>query len=117
MGWRVYNEQRDPSASGYVARPDGRQGYRKKMKRPADEVIRVQVLNGIVREEDFARVQHLLELKRRKHWRAGPGSRSDTRTHCCAWLNRLPIGSSLLETTGASSCGNYAQTFLFINIR
>ena len=60
-------------ASGYVERPNGRQGYRRKMDRPPDEVIRVQVLDGIVREEDFARVQHLIELKSQKHWRGRTG--------------------------------------------
>src|SRR6202008_605733 len=73
-GWRVYDEQRDPSVSGYVARPDGRQGYRRKIERDPDNVIRVHVLDGIVREEDFARVQHLIELKRQKHWRGRTGT-------------------------------------------
>jgi DNA invertase Pin-like site-specific DNA recombinase len=73
MGWRVYDEQRDPAASGYVARPDGRQGYRRKIERSPDEVIRVKVLEGIVREEDFVRVQQLIELKRQKHWRGRTG--------------------------------------------
>lgn len=73
-GWRVYDEQRDPSVSGYVARPNGRQGYRRKMERDPDNVIRVHVLEGVVREEDFVRVQHLIELKRQKHWRGRTGS-------------------------------------------
>jgi DNA invertase Pin-like site-specific DNA recombinase len=69
-GWRVYDEKRDPSAMGYQARPDGRQGQRRKIKRPPDEVIRVRVLDGLVSEEDFARVQQMIELKRLNHWRA-----------------------------------------------
>ena len=69
-GWRVYDEKRDPSALGYVPGPDGRQGYRKKIKRAPDEVIRKQVLDGIVSEEDFTRVQQMVELRRLKHWRA-----------------------------------------------
>src|SRR5713101_2351554 len=68
-GWRVYDEKRDPSALGYVPGPDGRQGYRRKIKRAPDEVIRVRVLDGLVSEKDFARVQQLIELKRQKHWR------------------------------------------------
>jgi site-specific DNA recombinase len=73
MGWRVYDEKRDPSAAAYVARPDGRQGHRRKMKRSQEETIRIRVLDGLVGEEDFYRVQQLIELKRRKHWRSREG--------------------------------------------
>jgi DNA invertase Pin-like site-specific DNA recombinase len=76
-GWRVYRERRDPSASGYVTKPDGRQGYRRKIRRPEDEVIRKRVLDGIVSDEDFEHVQRIIELKRRKHWRV----RADAPNH------------------------------------
>lgn len=76
-GWRVYDEKRDPSPGAYVPRSDGRQGYRRKMKRAPDEVIRVRVLDGLVSDEDFARVQQLIDLKRHKHWR----TRQDTEFH------------------------------------
>jgi hypothetical protein len=69
VGWRVYDEQRDPSPNGYVARQGGRQGYRRKIDRPTEAVIRVHVLEGIVSEDDFIRAQHIIELKRQKHWR------------------------------------------------
>jgi hypothetical protein len=36
-------------------------------------VIRVRVLDGVVSEEDFARVQHLIKLKSQKHWRGRIG--------------------------------------------
>jgi hypothetical protein len=72
-GLRVYDEQRDPSARGYVPAPDGRQGYRKKIKRDPENVIRVPVLDGIVREEDFLRAQQFIEVKRQKHWRGRTG--------------------------------------------
>ncbi|MGA8678398.1 MAG: recombinase family protein [Candidatus Acidiferrales bacterium] len=72
-GWRVYDKQRDPSSMGYVARPEGRQGYRRKIERTPENVIRVHVLDGIVTEEDFARVQHLIQLKSQKHWRGRIG--------------------------------------------
>jgi hypothetical protein len=68
-GWRIYDEKRDPSALGYRARPDGRQGERRKIKRSPEEIIRVHVLDGLVSEADFERVQRIIELKRRKHWR------------------------------------------------
>lgn len=70
-GWRVYDEKRDPAPTAYVPRPDGRQGYRKKMKRSPDEIIQVRVFtDALVSDEDFERVQQTIELKRLKHWRA-----------------------------------------------
>ncbi|MHB8500883.1 MAG: recombinase family protein [Candidatus Acidiferrales bacterium] len=69
-GWRTYDEKRDPSVSGYVAGPNGRQGYRKKIARSPEEVIRVRVFDGFLTEEDFNRVQNVIELKRKKHWRS-----------------------------------------------
>ena len=69
-GWRLYDKKRDLSPSGYVPRPGGRQGYRRKIKRAPEEIIRVRVLDGLVREEDFQRVQEVIELKRQKHWRS-----------------------------------------------
>jgi DNA invertase Pin-like site-specific DNA recombinase len=72
-GWRVYDERCDPSGGGYVARPDGRQGYRNKIHRSPDEIIRVRVLEGIVSDQDFARAQQLIDLKRKKHWRGRTG--------------------------------------------
>jgi len=73
-GWRIYREKRDPSASGYVSRPGGLQGYRRKVRRAPDEVIRVRVLDAIVSEADFNRVQQMIELKRQKHWRSYAGA-------------------------------------------
>jgi DNA invertase Pin-like site-specific DNA recombinase len=72
-GVRVYDEKRDASNAGYVPKPDGRQGYRKKIKRSAEEVIRVPVLEGIVTETEFAQVQEMIELRRAKHWRSTSG--------------------------------------------
>ena len=69
-GLRVYDKKHDLSPSGYVPRPGGRQGYRRKIKRSPDEIIRVKVLDGIISEEDFSRVQEMVELKRQKRWRA-----------------------------------------------
>ena len=68
-GWRVYDERRDPSPAGYVSSSHGRQGNRKKIPRPAEEVIRVRILDPIVSEEDFALAQEMIQTKRRKHWR------------------------------------------------
>jgi DNA invertase Pin-like site-specific DNA recombinase len=68
-GWRVYDQKRDPSSAGYRARPDGRQGERRKVKRAVEEVIRVQVLEPLISEQQFERVREVIELKRAKHWR------------------------------------------------
>ena len=68
-GYRVYDQKRDPSKAGYVPKPDGRQGGRKKIRRPEDEIIRVRVLEPIISELDFARVQEIMERKRERHWR------------------------------------------------
>jgi DNA invertase Pin-like site-specific DNA recombinase len=70
IGWRVYKEKRDPSSRAYCPRPDGRQGDRPKIPRAPEEVIRVKVLDGLVSEADFARVQEMIELKSQKHSRA-----------------------------------------------
>ena len=68
-GWRVYDERRDSSPAAYISSSDGRQGYRRKIPRPAEEVIRVRILDPIVSEADFALTQEMIETKRRKHWR------------------------------------------------
>ncbi|HLW52966.1 MAG TPA: recombinase family protein [Candidatus Angelobacter sp.] len=59
-GWKVYDQRRDPRPTGYVAREDGRQGYRRKVARDPSDVIRKKVLQGIVTEEEFQRVQEIL---------------------------------------------------------
>ena len=69
-GWRVYREKRDSTPAGYVSGPAGRQGYRRKVRRALEDVVRVHVLDGIVSEEDFNRVQQIIELKKQKHWRS-----------------------------------------------
>jgi len=71
VGDRVYDERRDPSPAGYVARPGGRQGYRKKIKRAPEEIIRVQVLDdGLISQEDFQAVQQLIRIKSERRQRA-----------------------------------------------
>lgn len=62
-GWRVVDQKRDPSPAGYVPRPNGRQGYRKKIRRTPEEVIRIRVMDGIVSESDFAAVQEILSSR------------------------------------------------------
>ncbi len=59
-GWRVYDQRRDMTTSGYIAAENGRQGYRKKIKRVNTDIVRVKVLPGIISESDFQRVQEIL---------------------------------------------------------
>ena len=70
-GWKVYDKKRDPSPEAYIPGPNGRQGYRKKIRRSPEEVIRVKVLEDpLVSEEEFARVQEIMEGKARNRRRA-----------------------------------------------
>jgi DNA invertase Pin-like site-specific DNA recombinase len=61
-GWRVYSQKRGKKS---VSR-NGKT-YRQKESRSDGEIIRVQVLEPIVSEEDFARVQRLIAQTRYNH--------------------------------------------------
>ncbi len=74
-GLQVYDEKRDPSPAGYVARPDGRQGWRRKIRRTPEDVISKQVLPPAVDPAEFERIQQLMAVKRRRHWHANPSHR------------------------------------------
>jgi len=71
-GWRVYAQRRDPSSSAIRARADGRQSDRRKIARAPEDVIRVKVLEPIVSDGDFRRLQQIMDLKKQNHWRARP---------------------------------------------
>ena len=71
-GWKVYDKRRDPSPKSLRVRPDGRQGDRPKISREPDDIIRVKVLSPLVTEEDFRRVQQILDTKKQNHWRSRP---------------------------------------------
>jgi DNA invertase Pin-like site-specific DNA recombinase len=71
-GWRVYGQRRDPSPKAMRVRHDGRQGDRPKINRATEDIIRVRVLEPLVSEEDFHRVQQILDLKKKNHWRVRP---------------------------------------------
>jgi hypothetical protein len=68
----VYSKRRDPSPKALRVRPDGRQGDRPKIDREPNDVIRVKVLPSLVSEEEFSRVQQILDLKKQNHWRSRP---------------------------------------------
>jgi DNA invertase Pin-like site-specific DNA recombinase len=72
-GWRVIDKRRDPSPSAHRVKPDGRQVDRPKIKRAAEEVIRIKVMDEpLISQEEFQRVQQILDLKRARHWRTRP---------------------------------------------
>jgi DNA invertase Pin-like site-specific DNA recombinase len=71
-GWKVYSQRRDPSSAAIRTRADGRQGDRPKMARKPEDIIRVKVLEPIISENEFARLQQIMDLKKLNHWRARP---------------------------------------------
>jgi DNA invertase Pin-like site-specific DNA recombinase len=62
-GIRQYDQRRDPSTAGYTPGKDGRQGYRRKIARAPEEVIRRKVMEGLVSQEVFEAVQQILNSK------------------------------------------------------
>jgi DNA invertase Pin-like site-specific DNA recombinase len=78
-GWRVYDKRRDPSNSARRTQNNGRQADRPKIPRAAEDIIRVQVMKQpLVSEDEFARVQKLMDLKKQRHWRT---ESNDNETH------------------------------------
>jgi len=71
-GWRVYTQRRDASSGGIRTRGDGRQADRPKIARAPEDVIRVKVLDPVISESDFSRLQQIMDLKKENHWRARP---------------------------------------------
>lgn len=74
-GWRVINKKRDMTLAGLYPTKNGRQGDRRKIKRTPSEVIRVRIeqLEPLISESDFAQVQRLMDLKRQNSWRVLEG--------------------------------------------
>jgi site-specific DNA recombinase len=70
IGWRVIDKRRDPSAAAHKARKDGRQADRRKIARGPEDVIRIKVIDTpLVDPADFDRVQQIMDLKKKRHWR------------------------------------------------
>lgn len=63
VGIRQYDQRRDPTPAGYTPGEDGRQGHRRKIARPPEEVIKVKVMEGLVTEETFQAVQEILNSR------------------------------------------------------
>lgn len=69
-GWRVIDEQRDPTPGAKRVKADGRQGDRARMKRAPENVIRLQVIGEpLISEPEFAHAQEILQANRRRHAR------------------------------------------------
>jgi DNA invertase Pin-like site-specific DNA recombinase len=72
-GWRVIDKKRDMSPAAKRTKAGGRQGDRAKIARAPEDVIRVRVIDEpLVSEEDFARAQQIMEVRRGRHWKARP---------------------------------------------
>ncbi len=75
-GWRVIDKKRDPSSAARGVSLDGRQADRKTVKRSPDDIIRVKVIDTpLIPEDEFRRVQEIMDTKSRLHWRAHPERR------------------------------------------
>jgi DNA invertase Pin-like site-specific DNA recombinase len=73
-GWKVYDKKRDSSPAAHKSTAAGRQADRPKIQRAPDEVIRVQVIaKPLISPEDFQRVQTIMDVKKRNHWRTRDG--------------------------------------------
>lgn len=97
-GYRVIDKRRDPSPSGKYVRSDGRQADRRKIARPENEVIRVQVIaEPLLTEDQFQALQDAMDLKQRKHWRSD-----------CDYVHRFTYNNFLT----CSECDADVQTAL-----
>lgn len=72
-GWRVIDKKRDMSLAGKYTNKRGRQSDRRKIARAPEEVIRIKVMEPLISEADFNRVQELMDLKKLR--RTKPTSR------------------------------------------
>jgi len=71
IGWRVVDRKVDSSLAGKIDSADARQGYRKKIARDANEIIRIKVIDDpLVSESDFAKAQAIISAKYDRRLRA-----------------------------------------------
>jgi DNA invertase Pin-like site-specific DNA recombinase len=62
-GYRVYDFKRDESTQGYRPGKDGRQGYRRKISRRPEEIVRVKVLDPLISEETYSQAVRILQSR------------------------------------------------------
>jgi hypothetical protein len=74
-GWLVIDKRRDPSSAGYVPGINGRQGYRRKIPRAPEDVIRVKVIEpGLITVAEFEEIQRIIAKKASQHHRYKSGT-------------------------------------------
>lgn len=67
-GWMVYGKRNDQSAGGFIPPTFKRKGYRRKIDRDPDNVIRVRLpLEPIITEDAHQQILMIVDSKRR-HW-------------------------------------------------
>src|SRR4051812_39538144 len=65
IGWKVYERKRDGSSKGKKLDAHGHLQYQRKLKRSADEVLRVKLIkDGLISDAMWARAQQLIATKR-----------------------------------------------------
>jgi DNA invertase Pin-like site-specific DNA recombinase len=97
-GWRVYDKRRDPSSKAIHTSNNGRQGDRAKILRKPEDVIRVKVLEPIISQPEFARLQQIMDQKKKNHWRARP---DHERKFMFSGFLRCGICGNLIYTHGS----------------
>lgn len=99
-GWRVYTQRHDPTATCRT-KADGRQAPKPTINRAPGDIIRVQVIEPIVSEAEFKRVQEIIEVKRRRFLRCTP-LQQNSRFVYNGFLTCANCGEILLARSGRS---------------
>jgi len=115
-GYRVYTEKRGAEK---VLKKDGRQGYKKKVQRSPDEIIRVKVIDKpIVSERVFGEVQEIIRNKNRQYHQRRP--QTGERYLYSGFLKCGVCGAIIYTNTGGRGHKKdyyYCSTKNYLNIR
>jgi len=67
-GWMVYSQKKDQSAAGFIPPTHRRKGYRRKIDRDPNDVIKVRIpLTPLLSEEEHQRILAIVDAKRRHY--------------------------------------------------
>lgn len=67
-GWMVYDHRLDQSATGYIPPRPGRKGYRRKIARAPEEVIRIHLpMEPLITEAEHQSILEIVDNKRRHY--------------------------------------------------
>ena len=107
IGWRVIDRKIDSSLAGKIDAADARQGYRKKIARDANDIIRVKVIDDpLISESDFAKAQAIISTKYDRRLRAS-GNMAKKFLYT-GFLTCAECGSKIYPMgRGAARFGNY----------